>query len=495
MEKNKGKVIRPLNVTKSKYDKLIFGLLFLILAVIPIIIRVKPTINTFPSIDLYPGLDRVLDPASYYKFLWLIIGTVLIVAVFTYKILKEKYEIHLGYAGIPALVLFITILMSGFFTKFKEVGIYGSYGHYEGTLAYLMYLMLFAIAVNIEFTGEKVRWLFNALYPVTLINFIMSLLMFFRYQILDSSLGSLLILPSMISRSDSHGLDDILGGTMGNPDYQSALGAVLTVVFLTRGILAKDKKTKLWSYIFGMLAFIILLTSFASSGFVTLVLLIPMVIVFIFRLKERKQAIRMGLFYLLGFIVVFTALNAIDSQVMKNTIGTFVGSGDNTKTTPYYSRLNAEFNLPQPGFSAGSGRLYIWKNTIPLIEAKPVLGYGMDTLLYVFPQNDPQKVAGLYDPEMDVDKAHNYYLGIAYGSGVLALIAFVVLIAAHAIKHIKIIKKGLNNDRQVNLAILFTTWCAFLIQWVLNDSVIGISVMFWILFGASISIMRQELKE
>jgi hypothetical protein len=78
------------------------------------------------------------------------------------------------------------------------------------------------------------------------------------------------------------------------------------------------------------------------------------------------------------------------------------------------------------------------------------------------------------------------YLEVAFDSGLIALTALLTLLMLHLFHTAKKIIKG-SSDTMMFTATLFVFWCTFLLQWLFNDSLIGTSPVFWILFGVAVS--------
>lgn len=137
----------------------------------------------------------------------------------------------------------------------------------------------------------------------------------------------------------------------------------------------------------------------------------------------------------------------------------------------------------------GSARGYIWSRSIPLLKHAVILGYGPDTFIAKFPQDDYVGKLVAYDTvSMLVDKAHNLYLEIALNIGVLALIAFLAMIIMYFVSSIKLYFKNSFEDFYsiVGLAI-FTAICGYLGAGFFNDSVVSVAPVFWVLLGVGIS--------
>src|SRR3989442_11666503 len=80
---------------------------------------------------------------------------------------------------------------------------------------------------------------------------------------------------------------------------------------------------------------------------------------------------------------------------------------------------------PQGGFR---WRLYFWRHTLQLLAKRPIVGYGPETLVLVFPQGWDAERSRLFGEMLftppKVDKAHNETLDMAMSIGVLGVAAF-----------------------------------------------------------------------
>ena len=141
-----------------------------------------------------------------------------------------------------------------------------------------------------------------------------------------------------------------------------------------------------------------------------------------------------------------------------------------------------------------TGRMYIWSRSIPKIMEKPLFGYGADTFELVFPNYD---YVGLYKTynrnRIIVDKPHNMYIGIAMNTGIIALIAFLLINLIYIKNTISIlIKSKINNEIDIyRLGILFSI-ISYLIIGMMYDSNIVSTSIYYILLGIGINLNYKE---
>jgi len=500
---------KPMGYSAKPADNLLFNSMLVVLTLLPLIVHaVQVQIYTplFREPMLSSGLQG--DVYVYYKFLWLGAGTTLLLGLFVYKIFFNGYQIPASYINLPLAVLALLVALSGLAAKYKFLALFGQYSRYEGTLTYLFYFVLFFIAANLRYSPKRLKLLVYTACPLVIVNLYLGMIGFYGYFPLDIPFLQKLVL------GDAIGFKEFLRGyfntTLENQDFMSGIGGVFTVLFLTQAALTAALKDKAIYLVFAVLSFAMLLSATATSGFLAFLLSLPLILFFVFVGKERRRGSKTILIAILAFSLVFTVLNSHDRRVWDKTLGFIAGfgnskvlTGSSAGTTQAGSSVQGlttgtaeELELPPRGWAAGSGRLYIWRKTLDLIKARPVLGYGLDTLPYFFPQDDIGKISGLNDPFTIVDKPHNMYLGLVFGSGIFALLAFLVLLVQHFRAVITFFRCGmLEGEQAIMLASLSTALWAYLIQGFVNDSVISTGPFFWVFLGVSVSLLRQVMNQ
>jgi O-antigen ligase len=85
--------------------------------------------------------------------------------------------------------------------------------------------------------------------------------------------------------------------------------------------------------------------------------------------------------------------------------------------------------LSQTTKGSTAARLTIWRATLPLVAARPALGYGPETMRTVFARVYPPQLVYYQGRHVSVDRAHNLELDVAMSAGTAGLIAFLALLA------------------------------------------------------------------
>lgn len=130
-----------------------------------------------------------------------------------------------------------------------------------------------------------------------------------------------------------------------------------------------------------------------------------------------------------------------------------------------------------------SRRGYIWSRTIPLIGKHLFIGSGPDTFVLEFPNDDfVGMVNNDYSGNM-VTKPHNMYMQIAVQTGVLSLIAFLVLYLVYFVDCIRLYwKREPDYLAYVGMACMVGTF-GYMITGLANDSTVTVAPIFWCLLG------------
>lgn len=130
-----------------------------------------------------------------------------------------------------------------------------------------------------------------------------------------------------------------------------------------------------------------------------------------------------------------------------------------------------------------TNRGYIWSYSIPMIFEHP-FGIGSDVFFRMFPTDNFVGEIFANQPNVVVDKPHNLYLNMAINNGVIYLVAFIGLVILCLKDKIKL----LFSDNNVNVVaiMLYLAGCfAFLINVLATDSLVVITMLFWVYLAFS----------
>lgn len=142
----------------------------------------------------------------------------------------------------------------------------------------------------------------------------------------------------------------------------------------------------------------------------------------------------------------------------------------------------------------GSSRGYIWSRSLPLLKNTLLLGNGPDTFAAYFPQNDIYGKMYAYYGDMwqIVDKPHDLYLQIALNTGVISLLAVLMLFGLYIIKSFRIYIKNNYDDFLSRVGVsVFIAIIGYLGAAFFNDSIVSVAPVFWILLGLGVGINQM----
>ncbi len=101
------------------------------------------------------------------------------------------------------------------------------------------------------------------------------------------------------------------------------------------------------------------------------------------------------------------------------------GPLDTLARFPGLDRLAA---LSRTNEGSAAARLTIWRATLPLVAARPWLGYGPETMRVVFARVFPPQLVYYQGRHVTADRAHNLWLDLWMSTGLAGLAAFVAFL-------------------------------------------------------------------
>lgn len=160
-------------------------------------------------------------------------------------------------------------------------------------------------------------------------------------------------------------------------------------------------------------------------------------------------------------------------------------------------------SIPQPEvtgmekwYGLATGRGYTWVQSLPLLKKCLLLGEGAGNFVYLFRQNE---VAGLLNThgssQFVLDKPHNWYIQMAVNNGCIAVVLFLVLLVCFAVKGVKkyILPRQLPDEELLGASLL-TGVGVYAITGLVNDSIVTVSPVFWLICGIGCAMAGEGKK-
>ena len=579
-----------------------------ILTIIPLIVRMKK-VTVDPAAVKLVGSTSEMDLFSQNKALMLMIfcGILLIISIIFFKdfIKRKDKTIIISIAGLS--IFFIFSVISALTSKYRQTAIWGYYDRAEGVVTILCYLILFIYCIYAFKNTEDYKYITYPLMIVTFINAFLGIFQYFGSDLIKTSLGELISLPSKYKLKASD-LDlaynqGKLYGTLYHYNYVGSFVAiVLPIFFVTAVIEFENVMYKICLMGSCLLSIWLLLGSTSRAGIIGVAAsLIVGIVIFAKILKPKYKPILISVGVILVLITganfacgnkIFARIPSLASDIVSlfksnndfnlkdhvpikdiqytdnggaiavlqnDSLEFFVEDGqyifkDSSGNTVDYTRKDNNLTTTDPRFQSisftfgklqdanrssglylnlnskpvfvfryaknklhlidsytledmeledaesigfkgkerlGSARGYIWSRTLPLLKGNLIKGYGCDTFSYEFPQNDMIAKLYAYNGEsiMTVDKPHNLYLLIAFNSGFIALIAFLIAALAYIIDSFKLYTlKSKYSVSETLGAATFLGVIGYLCAGLFNDSVISVAPIFWIVFGTGFAL-------
>lgn len=167
--------------------------------------------------------------------------------------------------------------------------------------------------------------------------------------------------------------------------------------------------------------------------------------------------------------------------------------GENEGKLSFLDKFRNPVDLDTPveswGFEGverlGSNRGYIWSRSIPLLKHNIIIGSGVDTFVFEFPQNDVRsKLNYLGNPYVIIDKPHNMLLQIGINTGLISLVVILVLFVLYIVQTIKAVVRDKEQELNAIRLALLAGVIAYIVAGLTTDSVVSVAPVFWTMLGA-----------
>lgn len=143
-----------------------------------------------------------------------------------------------------------------------------------------------------------------------------------------------------------------------------------------------------------------------------------------------------------------------------------------------------------------SARGDIWSKSIPLLKDSLLLGSGPDSFVMVYPNNDYLSEHNIGIDDQYTTRPHNWYLQVAIQTGVVSLILMLAAFVLYVIRGSKYcVKSSLQGEiAEVHpwVEAFFLGSVTFMLMGLINDSSIGVTPLFWCMFGIALAGMKKE---
>lgn len=358
----------------------------------------------FPFITI----PQVFNSYEFPKFIFLVIfslvfGNVLLIQ----KLFQKRVSIKLSKLDIAVLFFLLSLFVANISGVSFLDSMIGNAYRLQGFVTYLALGYLYFIVRVLS--SKLINGIFAKLLSLQLAalgGYLIAQFILVKYSTLDISL-----------------FQNRFHGTFGNPNFA---GAYLSMLF-GYVLFWKDEKSAL--YVLKPLILLaggiaILLTDSRSAILATVILVICY---FGMLLKNGRRWI-----ILVGVLFVASAVSVIF--------------------------LALQYSIFEKRISIWENREVIWKEGLTLFQQRPILGYGQENAVRIFPSN----------LHFSVDNMHNIFLEYALSAGVVGVLSYLTVVLLAMQKH--------NNSGRFLIV-------AFLITGFFNPLSISQLMLFWVVIG------------
>ena len=584
----------------------------LVLTIVPLIVRMRISEPDEDTLKLY-GSSANSDLFTQNKEICLIFlsAIILIIAITCFKKFYEKKDKLINIMIICSLVFLGFTFLSALFSKYKHVAFWGIYDRSEGFITIACYILLFIYSIYTFKKTEEFKFILIPILILVYINGFLGLFQFFGSDLIKTSLGGLIAIPSSYNIDPSKLSlayeSGTIYGTLYHYNYVGSFTSLVLPILFGACVIEDDIFLKLLSMGGSLVGLWLLFGSTSRAGIIGFGSIIFFACIFFGKLLlKKKKALLITLACLGVFAVglnfatsgkIFRRIPSlvadglslfkdnsdfdyrqhipvqniqhIDNNVVltlpsdtltisyenndyvfrnsknevidyKSEFNSKIKAYDYTTTDANFSNISfrsgkikskikndglmlilngsnefmfitrddnsmhlidpktlEEIDLDFPktiGFNGkeklASSRGYIWSRSIPLLKDTLILGSGPDTFSFDFPQHDMLgKLYAYGTTNMIISKAHNLFLQIGLNNGVVALIAFVILIMVYIIDSFKLYAlKNKYDEKQILGSILALSVIGYLFTGLFNDSVICVAPIFWIILGVGAAV-------
>jgi len=444
-----------------------------------------------------------VDAFSLIKVYMLYIFAIVLALLFSIAVRRQSIVIDTDYVVLICFAFGIWILVTAYLSMNPAVAFFGVRDRFEGAFAFCAYIIIMTVARYTINANWHIHMLMIAILTGGTIIAIIAIMQFFGINILAVPYISEFISGSVFK--DVAIIQATKGsayGTLYNPNYLSGYMAMILFVPITYYLFTNRSWIRYVMLILSVLCWMGLLSSKSSSGFVAAG--IGMLIVILIKLfinRFNRQSWKQISILILCFIIAFIGMNVASDGVMWGEYTSIFGylyqlaSIDVSDITGQerlidfeqldkvqadkWRQLLSYYPYESTIDRLGSGRGFIWRNTVMLIKERPIIGYGLDTIMYNLPQGDLRKLYAFGHMNIIVDKPHSLYLQLAHGAGIPALILFIIMNTIVLWKTAVVLYRRLD----IKLLAIGMLVFAYLVQGVFNDSTVGVSVIYWVMLG------------
>jgi len=273
------------------------------------------------------------------------------------------------------------------------------------------------------------------------------------------------------------GVENRPGSTIGNPNFLGKFLVLILPMYIAGYFTAINWRVKYLLLTGCIVLFSALIVTFTRASWFSFICSFLLLAILL-----RKKLVwnrQKELIFIAGVFIVVAILWETQSLCKK--------SSARSSSIPTATDKIARILDPTKGDVAG--RLYLWNVAIALIKARPVLGYGPDTHAIAMEKFNLE-YARKFKCSGVIDRAHNNYLDMAIGQGLLGLAAYLSVISTFLIWLVKTMRVEQDSTQKIIYCGIMAAVCGYLLNDCFIFSVVSVSPTFWSLMGLTIAMNK-----
>lgn len=384
-------------------------------------------------------------------FLWLISGLALFVWS-TERLIKNDRRLVLpGAVGRFVIAFLVVASLSAAFSVQSLRSLYGDIGRHEGLLTIISYTILFFISMQVLSSRTGLRLLVRSIALMSLIVSAYGLIQILGFDPIAWPSGRFESYRSF--------------STLGNPMFLGELLALSLPVVFGGMFVARGRER----FFFGISAAVTaacLVTTFTRGSWLGGALGLLVILPHLIKGVDRKRLIA-GLALTMAAGLLFAGVLTFSGKLPAKEIA---------------DRLASTFSS---GEGSGATRIEIWKASLSMVAARPVIGWGPDSYRLVYPKYATLNHYRIAGRNIVADNAHNYPLQLATSVGILGTLLYIaiILLALRRIRRLSVF--------DLLIVGLGGGVIGYLIALFFGISIVAASAVLWIVLGALAGFARQ----
>jgi putative inorganic carbon (HCO3(-)) transporter len=268
-----------------------------------------------------------------------------------------------------------------------------------------------------------------------------------------------------------------VGSTIGNPNFLGKFLVLVLPLYIAYFVYSDSNIKKFYFATGFVLSFLALIFTFTRGSWIGF--FCSMILLFIIIPEGKLVSDKAKKIFAVSVILFCTIFCA----------GLYFAEDNGKDRSSFFPmmkyKIRSSFDV-EKGMGSAT-RLFLWKNAVGLILEKPFFGYGPDTHVMVL-----RKVNLEYWRKFNnyvyIDRAHNNYLDIAIGRGLVGLGTYLSVIAVFMVWLWKTMKRERERSRKILFCSIFAAFFGYLINDLFIFSVVSVSPTFWSLMGVTLMI-------